>query len=115
MNEEELLRSTVKWKKRPGVYADRVGTSAQRYLGERGRQFNKNAAIVDAWHRIIPEKFHEHCRIAGISKGVLRVEVESGPYMHEMQLASREILEQIQNYCGSVGIEKIRLFPRKNH
>ena len=113
MDEEKLLHSATKWQRRTKVKIGTLGTIAQRYLNERSRRFGKNASVVDAWHRILPEKFYEHCRIAGISKGVLSLEAEPGPYMHEMQLAGKEILEQLQSCCGRTAIKEIKICPMK--
>ena len=114
-SENRLLRGALGWRKKKRETTSRFGDSAEKYLGNKLNRMKKNVAVVDALDELLDSQFGEHCKLKSISGGVVRIAVEPGPYMHEMQLASGEILQQIQNYCGSVGIEKIRLFPRKNH
>ncbi len=86
---------------------------AQKYLNKRTPSLAKKAAVADIWQEILPEVFYEHCSLAGISRGVLHIEVDPGPFMHELQALSNELLLYLQSRCGGAGIEKIRLRPRK--
>lgn len=74
----------------------------------------KNARVVDAWRQLLPEQLSDNSRIAGISGGVLRVEVETGPYMHELRLISAELIEQLERMCGSGTIKRIVLWPKSD-
>ena len=95
--------------KRPALArkAARLGQCARAYLDAQDARLQKNCSVVDVWRQALPVTLHEHCRLAGISGGVLRVEAEPGPYMYEMRTASGELLEHIQNRCRGAGIKKI--------
>jgi len=73
----------------------------------------RNASVVDVWRQYLPEGFYEHCSLVGVSGGVLKIEVDPGPYMHEMQVLSSKLLEHLQSCCGQAGIKRIKLRPRK--
>jgi len=89
----------------------RLGTAAGSYLDRRNKQFRKNASVTDAWKQLLPEELYNHCTLVGISAKVLRVAVEPGPYMHEMQLLSEELLERLRSQCRGCAITKIKFLP----
>ena len=92
----------------------RLGIAAGSYLDRRDKQFTKNASVAEAWKQLLPNELYNHCTIAGISAKVLKVAVEPGPYMHEMQLLSQELLEHLRSQCRGCGITKIKLLPGIN-
>jgi len=112
-DEEKLLCSAIGRPRPPKKSASRLGLSVQTYLKERSSRLKKNAGVVDVWQQILPHELHKHCSLAGIYGGTLRLEVEPGPYMHEMRLVSSELLEHLQNHCRQAGIKRIALLPKK--
>ncbi len=90
-----------------------LGDGVDTYIKERLGQLRKNASVVDVWRELLPEELYEHSRLAGISGGVVQVEVDPGPYMHEFQLLSSELSGQLQRLCRSAGVRRIALRPRK--
>ncbi len=113
MDEDKLLRGACswQWKRRPTTH--RLGADVETYIINRRRELKKNASVIDAWRQLLPAELEEHCNMAGIGGGILRVEVEPGPYMHEFQLISTELLEQLQRLCGAGSIKRIVLRPKK--
>jgi len=105
-DEGRLLLAVTRRRTRAGKAA-RLGKCARAYLDAQDAQLQKNCSVVDVWRQALPIMLREHCRLAGIGGGVLRVEAEPGPYMHEMRMASGELLEHIQNRCRGAGIKKI--------
>ena len=102
--------------RQPAVDTDkgRLGIAVGSYLDRRDKQFRKNALVVEAWKRLLPKELYNHCTIVGISAKVLRVAVEPGPYMHEMQLLSQELLEHLRSQCRGCRITKIKFLPGTN-
>ncbi len=90
-----------------------LGANVETYIKQRLGQLRKNASVVDVWRELLPEELYEHSRIAGISGGVVQVEVDPGPWMHEFQLLSSELSGQLQRHCRSAGVRRIALRPRK--
>jgi hypothetical protein len=43
----------------------------------------------------------------------LRLEADPGPYMHELQISSCMLLEQLQRRCPRAGIRRLLLRPRR--
>ncbi len=87
--------------------AIKIGLSAQEYLDKRDARLQKNCSVVDAWSGLLPVELYDHCKLAGIAGGVLRIEAEPGPYMHQVRMISGELLEHLQNRCWRAGIKKI--------
>ena len=102
--------------RQPTVDTDkgRLGVAVGSYLDRRDKRFRKNAQVAEAWKRLLPKELCDHCTIAGISAKVLKVAVEPGPYMHEMQLLSQELLEHLRSQCRGCGITKIKFLPGTN-
>jgi len=114
MDKEKLLRSATGWQWRRRQTTSRVGVNANAYLQTRQRQLAKSTAIVDVWQDVLPPEFYEHCTLAKITGDTVYVQVDPGPYMHEMQLLSTELVEHIRNRCPGSGVKKIILRPRGN-
>lgn len=106
MDDEERLLCVTGRRSR-SKNATRLGLSARVYLDRQDARLQKNCSVVDVWRQVLPTVLYEHCRLAGISRGVLRVEAEPGSYMHEMRMASAELLEHLQNRCRRAGVKKI--------
>ncbi|UCG47660.1 MAG: DUF721 domain-containing protein [Phycisphaerales bacterium] len=64
--------------------------------------------VADLWGRLLPSSLHEHCRIVDISRGLLKVEVDSPSYLYELQLCSEELLEELQRQCPGARVKRIK-------
>ena len=113
MDEDTDLRGATSWQWRRPQTTERLGVGLETYLDGKLSDFRKNAMVVDAWRQVLPSRFYEHCHLSGISRGVLRLEVEPGPYMHELGLLSEELLGHLQRECPRAGLKKIVLRPRR--
>ncbi len=112
--DEDMFLQRVCGRRPPTYQATQLlGDDVETYIKRRLGQLRKNASVVDVWRELLPEELYEHSRIAGISGGVVQVEVDPGPYMHEFQLLSSELSGQLQRLCRSAGIRRIALRPRK--
>ena len=107
MDDEGRMLLTATRRRTKAEKTARLGQCARAYLDEQDARLQRNCSVVDVWRRALPVTLYEHCRLAGISGGVLRVVAEPGPYMHEMRIVSGELLEHIQNRCRGAGIKKI--------
>ncbi|RKY08842.1 MAG: hypothetical protein DRP66_03650 [Planctomycetota bacterium] len=112
-DEDMFLQRICRRRQRAGRATPLLADVVDTYIKGRIGQLRKNASVVDVWRKLLPEELYEHSRIAGISGGVVRVEVDPGPYMHEFQLLSSELSGQLQRLCRSAGVRRIVLRPRK--
>ncbi len=112
--DEDMFLQRVCGRRRTAYRATALlGDNIDTYIKGRLGQLRKNASVVDVWRELLPEELYEHSSIAGISGGVVQVEVDPGPYMHEFQLLSSELSSQLQRLCRSAGVRRIALRPRK--
>ena len=111
-DEDEFLARALSWQKRPKSTTSRLGVSGNSYFNHNLRKLEKNAKIVDAWNELVPEGLKEHCRLKSIEAGVIELEVDPGPYMHEMKLMTGELLEHLKEKCGRTAVKKIKLLAR---
>ena len=113
-DEEKLLQSAVRWQYKPRRTSERLGGSAEAYLKNNKSRFEKNTQIVDVWEDLLPEGLSGHCNISDISGGVLKLEVDPGPYMHELKMMTQELVEHLGQVCPRCGIKKITLQARSS-
>ena len=112
VDENELLAGAVSWQRRRKETTSSIADSGRRYLGDNLRRLRQSAKIVDAWQELLPEEMASHCGIKKIESGVIEVEVDSGPYLHEMRLMSNELVEHLRDICGQGRIKRIKLIAR---
>ena len=110
--EDHLLRGALGWQKKKRETTSRFGVSVEEYLGKKLRRLKKNAEVVDALNEVLDSQFGEHCRLKSISGGVVRFEVDPGPYMHEMRLMSSELIELLKSKCPRAGLRSIKIIAK---
>ena len=92
--------------------ASRLDESVENYLKGRGRELERNGAVVEEWERLLPEGLSEHCSLICMERGVLEVEVDAGAYMHELRAIGGELVEELKRRCPRAGVREIRLRAR---
>ena len=112
-DKEKFLQSAVKWQQRGPKTSERLGNRIDRFLKSSSSCFKKNTAVIDALSELLPEGFAEHSSVFEISGGRLKLQADSGPYMHELRLMSGELLKHLQQRCPKSGIKKITVFSGK--
>ncbi len=65
-------------------------------------------SINELWCRLLPAELVQHTRIADISGGQLKVQVDSPSYMYELQLCSSGLLGELRRRCPQVRVKEIR-------
>ena len=108
------MQSAVKWQYKARRTSERLGGNVEAYLQKNKSRFEKNTQIVDAWEGLLPEGLLAHCNISDISGGVLKLEVDPGPYMHELKMMRLGLVEHLRQACPRCGIKKIILHPRSS-
>ena len=58
------------------------------------RPFKQLESFVDVWQSLVPAALLEHTRLEGLSRGVLRVAVDSSERLYELDRRLRGGLEQ---------------------
>ncbi len=114
VDEDELLAGAVSWQRRRKETTSSLSDSGRDYLGANLRRLEQSAKIVDAWQGLLPDEMMEHCNISKIEGGVIEVEVDPGPYMHELRLMSGELIEHLRDICGRGKIKKIKLVAKRD-
>lgn len=112
-DEDRKLKGAVGWQKKPRPSGMGLGGEIQAYLTRRGKELSRNASLMDLWAGAIPGALAERCRPESIQSGTLRVEVEPGPWMHELRMMTRELLDYFQEHCPRNPVRRIVLVPRR--
>lgn len=113
-DEERLLKLAAQPRPKRPDSTNRLGSQIDLYLKEKQAGLKRNTSVVDLWQQILPVGLQDHCTLAGIWRGTLLLDVDPGPYMHEMKLMNTELLNEIREQCPGAGIKRINLRPRKN-
>lgn len=58
------------------------------------RPFKQLESFVDVWRSLVPAALLEHTRLEGLSRGVLRVAVDSSAHLYELDMLLRQGLER---------------------
>ena len=110
MDEDELLNNIVRWRAvRQHRQAQSVGAIFDKYIEKGLQRHRRQGRLVDLWEELLPQELARHCKLVSLLRGVLKVEVESGPYMFEMQNICQELLEKLRQYCPGARVDSIKL------
>ena len=115
MDEEKQLKGASSWQYKPRNTESCLGNEVCSYLEQRSRAFTKNAAVVDAWEAVVPPTLQPYCQLEKRVGNTLYLQAEPGPYMHQAQMLSGELLERIKYFAPRCGIQKIRVVPIRNN
>lgn len=110
MSDNETLESIILQKavKKPQQRARSIGVIFDEY--KKGlRKHKKQSGVVELLSILLPKELERHCRIVSLLRGVLKMEVEAGPCMFEMQSLRGQLLEQLQLNCPGAKVDSIRL------
>jgi len=105
-----LLRNNtdLQWKNKPSGLVSI--SEAVKQLME--NQLSPQQVVFDSidtlWRQLLPAELAQHSRIAEISGGQLKVQVDSPSYMYELQLCSSGLLGELQQECPQVRIREIK-------
>ena len=110
MDDEELLSSLTKWHTIEDEHRTQsIGEVFDAYIRKGLKRHKRQSRVVDLWKEKLPGELAKHCRQVSLLRGVLKVEVEAGVYMFEMQGVRQTLLEQLQRDCPGAGIDSIKL------
>jgi predicted nucleic acid-binding Zn ribbon protein len=111
MDEEGRLRSVtqraqaIAKARKPRLLAEAVNQYiAQQVQPRQGAADN----ITEAWKEIVPQNLAAFCRLAEISRGRVKIVVNSPSYMHQLRLSEAELLRKLQERCGRRDVKSIR-------
>lgn len=103
---EDRYGRRTEWKGAgPGRLGDVVEQMVEREILPRQVRFGR---LVEAWEALLPAELRQHCRIADVAGGQVKVVADSPSYVYELQLCSGELLKQVQQRCPRLGIKAIK-------
>jgi hypothetical protein len=66
-------------------------------------------SVGQAWEELLPTGLRAHCRIAGVSKGCLKVAADGSSYLFELQLCKAVLLRELQRLCPAARVRRIEV------
>jgi len=66
------------------------------------------SSVYEIWQQLLPPELCKHCRIDSISKGQLKVLVDSPSYMYQLQLCQTDILAGLRSQCPQFRITRLK-------
>lgn len=70
----------------------------------------KLAALAEAWDMLLPKELAEHTCLEDLRGGRLRVLVDSGPHLSELNMLMRAgFLDELIEACPSVRVSRVKL------
>ena len=108
MDADELLCNIVKWRSRPKGATNSLAAAVDKFVARELRPRKKLTSVVDVWNEVLPGELTKRCRLVSLSRGTLKIEVEAGSYMFQMQALSSQLVKEFQQSCPAAGIHKIK-------
>jgi hypothetical protein len=59
--------------------------------------------------QLLPAELAQHCRMVGLSGGVLTIEVESPAYLYELRISSHQLFRHLRRGCPAAGLRTLRI------
>lgn len=112
-HEDDKLKGALAWQYKPRRTEAKLGDEIFTYLKRKDRALTKNAALVDLWAQLIPPPLQRYCRLDKRVGNTLYIQAQPGPYMHQLQMLSGELLDRVSQLAPRSGIQKIRIIPLK--
>jgi hypothetical protein len=84
---------------------DLVSSFVER-LSPLSRQYD---SVAQAWEGLVPEGLRSHCRLAGVSRGSLKVLADGSSYLFELQLCKAVLLRELQRVCPAARVHRIEV------
>jgi len=111
MDESGLLDRIVRRQKETkAVGAVRLGDVVGQFMeGRISPQHNKFGPVSELWSQLLPPELFQHCKLAGVNGGQLKVSVDSPVYLHELRLCGAELLNELQRHCPAARIKEIKI------
>jgi hypothetical protein len=108
--DSEQLRTTVQCRAVQGPgRTERLGEALNELMENWiSPQQARVASAVELWDSLLPAELRWHCKITEISRGQLKILVDSPSYVYELQLCSSELLAQLQQQCPQAHIKKLK-------
>ena len=87
-----------------------LGFLKQQFQREVAKPYKQLGAIATLWQEMVPTELASHTRLEGLSRGVLRVAVDSSARLYELDRLLRSGLErQIIRAHAGAALRKIKL------
>ncbi len=109
-NQDRYLNRLRQWRNRsdPDYSLRFLEKQFDRDVARPHKQLGK---LVGLWQELVPEALLKHTRLEGLSRGTLRIAVDSSPHLYELNQLLRGGLERemIRRQPGNTSLRRIRL------
>lgn len=90
--DNEALERLRRWRNRPEADLS-LSFIENQFKRDVARPHKQLAQVVDAWQRDVPAELAAHTRLISLSRGVLKVGVDSASHLYQLDRLLREGLE----------------------
>ena len=105
----EQLRNIVKWRRRSPTRVVKLGNVLNELIENRVSPLQaKFELITEVWSQLLPAELRQHCKIASVSGGQLKVLVDSSSFANELRWCGPSLLEEIKRRCPQARIKNIQ-------
>jgi hypothetical protein len=94
----------------------RLGDVAvEQFKKDIAKKHDKLSGIAQVWMRCAPEQAQVHCTLAGFTRGVLAITVDSSAWLYEVKtMLLNGLQQQLLLECRGLGLRKITLKVSKD-
>ena len=107
---EERLRQ-IQRRRPASQVSGRLGENIGRFMKRRVEpRMAKLAALAAVWEALLPVELAEHTCLEELSRGCLKVLVDSAPHLMELNMLLRaNLLEQLRQACPAARVSRVKL------
>jgi predicted nucleic acid-binding Zn ribbon protein len=105
-NRRTIAGQTSAGRKRSQRLGDTLSELMEKQIAPRRARFE---LVAEAWEQLLPAELQQHCRIANIQGGRLKVVADSPAHQFELRLCSSEFVKELAVRCPQAKIEKIEI------
>ncbi len=111
IQEEMRLRGSTAWQKKTDETVVPIGMVIERFLSAKDSHYTRAGKVARAWEQVLTDVLRSHCSLAGFEGGILTVEADAGPFLHQLQMMKGRLLADMKASCPRCGLREIRILP----
>jgi len=88
-----------------------LSSLGEQFEREVAKPFRQLGPLGELWRELLPAELVEHTKLQGVSRGELRVAVDSASYRYELDRLLRQGVEQelISRHSGAISRVRVRI------
>jgi len=89
--------------------ASAIGDVLAGFVERLGPEPVQYGTVGEVLPQVLPLGLREHCRVAAVSGGCVKLVADGSSYVYELQLCKADLLEELQRLCPAARLRRIEV------